>query len=113
MKVYNKKDFLKLPEGSVFCKGCKWCFENLSIKGKSFDSDFLYVDLCNIDAFDTAQWVDRLEDSLKNGTSYQINNDTSRDGLFQEEAIFLVFEKKDLEYLIKVLNISINSLMPL
>lgn len=108
MRIYNRKDFLNLPGGTIFCKGTKWCFDNISIKGHSWDNDFLYVDLCNIDANDTGQWVDRLEDSLKNGTSYLINNNTARDGMFEEEGIFLVYEKKDLEFLMDVMKIAIR-----
>lgn len=108
MRVYNRKGFLQLPDGTIFCKGTRWCFDNLSIKGHSWEDDFLYVDLCNIDANESGQWVDRLEDSLSNGTSYPINNQAARDGLFDEDAIFLVFEEKDLEFLIDVMKISIK-----
>lgn len=106
MKIYNRKKFLKLPNGTIFCKGTKWCFDNLSIKGHSWENEFLYIDLCNIDANDTGQWVDRLEDSLENCTSYPINNNIARDGLFEEEGIFLVFEEKDLIFLIDVMKIA-------
>lgn len=112
MKIYNRKDFLKLPDGTIFCKGTKWCFDNLSIKGHSWDNDFLYVDLCNIDAQDTGQWVDRLEESLKNGASFLINNNAARDGMFDEEGVFLVYEKKDLEFLIDIMKVSIKSVTP-
>lgn len=112
MKVVNRKDFLKLPDGTIFCKGTKWCFDNISVKGHSWENDFLYVDLCNIDANDTGQWVDRLEESLAIGTSYPINNQAARDGMFDEEGIFLVFEKEDLKFLIDVFKISINSVTP-
>lgn len=99
MKVYNKKEFLKLPTGIIFCKGVQWAWDDLSIKGESWDKDFLYIDLCNIDAHDTNEWCDRLEDSLKNGCSYPINKTTSRDGCFDPDDIFLVFEKEDLQFM--------------
>lgn len=108
MRIYNRKNFLKLPDGTIFCKGARWCFDNLSIKGQSGDNDFFYVDLCNINADETGQLVDRLEDSLENGNSYTINNQTMRDGTFDEESIFLVYEKKDLELLIDIMKISLN-----
>lgn len=108
MKIVNRKDFLQLPAGTIFCKGVKWCFDNLSVKGHSWENDFLYVDLCNIDATDSGQWVDRLEDSLRNGTSYPINNNAARDGIFDEDAIFLIFEEKDLNFLIDVMKIAIK-----
>lgn len=112
MKIVNRKDFLLLADGTIFCKGTKWCFDNLSIKGHSWESDFLYVDLCNIDANDTEQWVDRLEDSLSNGTSYPINNQAARDGMFDETDLFLIFEEKDLEFLIEIMKIALKSVTP-
>ncbi len=111
MRIYNRKDFLKLPDGTLFCQGRKWCFDNLSIKGHSWDDDFLYVDLCIIDCNDSGQLIDRLEDSLENGTSYPINNMTARDGLFEEESVFLVLEKEDLEFMIDIMKISIKSII--
>lgn len=110
MKIVNRKDFLQLPKGIIFCKGTKWCFDTLSIKGDSWGNDFLYVDLCNIDSNCTDQWVSRLEDSLSNGTSYPINNDTQRDGMFDEESVFLIFEEKDLQFMIGVMRVSIEKL---
>ncbi len=109
MRVYNSLEFLKLPVGTFFCKGVKWCFDNLSIKGCTSDSHFRYVDLCNIDSFDSRQWVDRLEDSLKNGTSFPINKDTSLDSCIDKESVFLVFEEKDLEFLRRIMKNSINN----
>jgi len=103
MRVYNRKDFLKLPNGIIFCKGVKWCFDTMKIKCQSLNhceyDDFVYMDLCNIDSEDTGSWVDKLEDSLLNGTSYPININTEGDGLFEKDSIFLVFEKEDLQYL--------------
>ncbi len=110
MKIYNRKDFLNLPLGIIFCKGIKWCFDSLCMKGDSCGNDFYYVDQCCIDANNGGELVDRLEDSLINGTSYIINHNSARDGLFNEEDIFLVYEKEDLEFLINVLKVSISKI---
>jgi len=107
MRIYNRKEFLKLPNGTIFCKGTKWCFDNISVKDDSWENDFLYVYLCDIEANNSDQLIDRLEDSLSNGTSYPITNHTLRDGMFDEDAIFLVFEEKDLEFLINIMKASI------
>ena len=108
MRVYNKKDFLDLPEGTIFCMGVKWAFDNLSIKGESWkeSSDFFYTDLCWIESEGSHEHFDFLEDSLKNGISYGINKSTSRDGMFDDNDVFLVFEKEDLEYLIHICKIA-------
>ena len=101
MKVYNRQEFLKLPSGTIFCKGAKWFFGTICIKGHSseLENDICYLDLCNIESDNSDQRVDRLEDSLINGNSYEINNSYGRDTFFDDDDLFLVFEKKDLEFL--------------
>jgi hypothetical protein len=102
MKIYNKKDFLKLPPGSFFAKGIKWVMDGFCIKGDTIsDCDFYYLNLVNIDAFNTEQLFDRYEEMLTNGISYPINEDGERDGTNNDEEIFLVFERKDLEVIVK------------
>lgn len=103
MRVYNRKDFIAMPEGTVFCKGTKWNFGNLCIKGYSFQNDFLYVNFCDIDSEDSEQRIEFLEDSLKNGTTYEMSNQAERDGCFNEDDLFLVFRNHDLEFLAKVI----------
>ena len=110
MKVYNRNEFLQLPEGTIFCKGGIWVFENMCIKRQTYGNDFSYVDLCNIDSYDTEDWINRLENSLNKGISYPINKNTSRDGSFNELDLFMVFEEEDLEFLVKIMKDSINVL---
>jgi hypothetical protein len=101
MKVYNKEDFLRLPQGTIFSQGDKWCFQGLSVKGVTLDSyDFCYTEMIDISSSGSDQWVDRLEDSLKNGTSYEINRHSQRDGLFDPTSVYLVFEIDDLKEII-------------
>lgn len=110
MRVYSKKDFLSLPEGTIFCNGVKWAFDSLRVKGESFNnfSDFLYTDLCWIESEGSHECFDFLEDSLKNGTSYEMNKSTARDGIFYDEDVFLVFEKADLEHLMNSFKIAMG-----
>ncbi len=101
MRIYNRKDFLSLPAGTFFCKGVEWCFAEMNIKGKSWSNDkyndFFYTRIHDIDAFSSEELFDRYDEMLKTGKSYQINQTEQRDGLFEEESIYLVFEKDDLE----------------
>ncbi len=110
MIVYSKKDFLTLPKGTIFCKGVQWTFDNLSVKGESFNnfSDFLCTDLCWIESEGSHECFEFLEDSLKNGTSYEMNKSNARDGTFDSNEIFLVFEKADLEHLIHFCKIAME-----
>jgi|APCry1669192647_1035423.scaffolds.fasta_scaffold70135_1 hypothetical protein len=96
MKIYNKKDFLSLSPGTFFCEGVRWSFNNFYIKGDSLENDFYYMDLLNIDSFDSKQSCERMELMLEKGESFPINNSENRNGTFNDSSIFLVFEKEDL-----------------
>ena len=97
MKVLNRQDFMKMPEGTIFAKGKRWYFEQLSFKAGTMSDDFVCLDLCNVDNDSFEQLIDRLEEMLSKGTSYPFDNTGfSRDGCFDEDDLFLVFEKDDL-----------------
>lgn len=113
MKIYNRKDFLELPEGTFFAKGCQWVIEGFCIKGetwKSEFSDFLYHDLVSIEYHDSIQHFDRLEEMLEKGVSYPINDSISRDGSFNGEDVFLVFERQDLLEIKKLIDLSLRAM---
>lgn len=110
MRVYDRKGFLALPEGVLFCKGQPWAFDTLMVKGETLPTnDFTYLDLCSIEAFDTGEWTERLENSLQNGTSYPMEGAYGRDGTFSETDVFLVFEPNDLRKLIAFAEAAINA----
>jgi len=96
MKVYNRKEFLTLPAGTIYCKGKEWYFNEFCIKAQSWENDWVYLGMCWPDGKDSGECFDRLEDSLLNGTSYPCNSSYGRDGSFDDKDLFLVFEKDDL-----------------
>lgn len=98
MKIYKRDEFLKLPEGTVFHKAQEdsYCFGTLSFKGQSLEYDFYCLDTGWIDGEDSTECFDRLEEMITNKASYPMQCCESRDGLFEENAIFLVYEKDDL-----------------
>ncbi len=108
MKIYNKKDFLNLPPGTFFSKGVQWSMNGLYVKGETWGNDFIFVDLIMIDAESSDILFDRYEEMLKNGKSYAINQDAMRDGSFDDEEVFLVFEKEDLKRIKELIEITIN-----
>lgn len=103
MKVYNRADFLTLPEGVIFCSGPQWAFGNLRVKGESLlrSNDFVCLELQWIDSRDSGEAVDRLDAMLQAGASYPMNGDYGRDGCFADEEVFLVWERADLERLMQ------------
>lgn len=104
MKIYNRQAFLKLPPGVIFAKGQRWSFDSLMVKGESLNvdvqgliGDFTFRDLVWIDrGKNDAEQFDHLESMKREGASYPVNKDYIRDGYFDEEEIFLVYEREDL-----------------
>lgn len=102
MKIVNLKKFRALPNGTVFSKYEPCVFRGLMIKVDICDSDFFYQNLiCEIGANDTYDFFDKCNDKMEQGESVDIYFDcTERDGLYDEDQLFAVYEKKDLDGLI-------------
>ena len=97
MKIVDKKTFLTLPEGTFFCKGYRWVFYDICIKGETLSEiDFYYKSLCTMQSNNSEDYVDHLENSLSEGISYSINHSEMRDGTYDLNDLFLIFEKNDL-----------------
>lgn len=105
MKILNRKDFLKMPEGTFFSSGSEWVIDGFMIKKSTiFDNfgngiDFFYQSLNCIHASNSEELFESLELSLKEGKSFFINNCDMREGLFDDDIRYLIYEKKDLEYI--------------
>ena len=100
MRVLHRKAFLRLPPGALYCKGEPHGlgFGNLQVKGESLTRDWIYLDPCRIVAADPDQLEDRLREMLTHNASYPLDESfaASRDAMYDEDAIFLVFERADL-----------------
>lgn len=99
MKIINRKEFLKIPSGTVYCKGKRWYWEQMAIKQESLENDWFYLELDQIPCSDSKEWVDNQERMLDTGESMPIQITEARDGFFDDEEIFLVYEKDDIELL--------------
>lgn len=99
MRVFSRADFLKMPAGTIYAKGVRWAFGGLNIKGESLGTDWLALDPCWVSARDGGEAIDRLEEMLETSASHPGADAFSRDGYFEADAIFLVFERADLEAL--------------
>lgn len=101
MKVVDRKAFLALPEGTIYCKGVQWDFHSLCVKGETWGSDWTYWCPEWIDANDSSEAMNRLDEMLATGASYPMDDAYGRDGCFEEDAVFLIFEPDDLRRLSK------------
>lgn len=98
MRILDRAEFLKQPAGIFYAKGRPWAFDTLCIKGETTKSgnDWLYLNPCWVAAKDSNEAFDRLETMLSGGTSFPGDDAYGRDGMFDVDAIFLVFELADL-----------------
>lgn len=99
MRIYRRAEFLALPPGTIYAKGKPWFFESLSIKGDTWTNDWLQLSPMWIEAHDDGEQVERLNAMLEEGASFPMQESYGRDGCFDDEEIFLVPEKADLEKL--------------
>lgn len=96
MRVVDRKTFLALPAGTIYCKGVRYLFDGTRIKGESLTNDWFYLDMAwpSASSFDEATTA--IYQSLRSGNSFPCQDLLERDGLFDDDAVFLIFERDDL-----------------
>jgi hypothetical protein len=107
MKIVDRKTFLKMPEGTVYAKiPTQWIVEDLCVKYESTDyNDWYYMSFNWVDANDSGEAVDRLDEMFADPTkSYPVENSIARDGLFDEDDHFLIYEADDIKHIVEQLN---------
>ncbi len=113
MKIVDRKTFLAMPAGTLFSKYEPEVFGELCIKDESMPeiNDFIYQEIVNsIKCNGSFDMHLILNDAEKKGTSFQLDFDcTSRDGLFDSDQLFAVWEQNDVKALIDRLQEALNS----
>ena len=103
MKIVNRKTFLSLPADTLFSKFDPCVFGDLCIKGNSIgDTDFVYQSITDaIACNDSGEFVDKLLVAQASGESVGMDFDCQgRDGMFDAEQLFAVWEPADVAALI-------------
>jgi hypothetical protein len=105
MKIVDRKTFLAMPAGTLFAKWEPNFFRELTIKDATVgDNDFIYQDLIPwfVDTTDCTHHDDQLMATRIGASSppLDLEEGTSRDGFFDADQLFAVFEQSDVEALI-------------
>lgn len=103
MRIVDRKTFLTLPAGTVYAKFSPHMFSETCIKDDTIrDIDWYYVGLDTpVDADSTETWSDTLFRAMKTGENVALDFDTvSRDGLFDADQLFAVWDHADVSQLI-------------
>lgn len=104
MKIVNRKQFLALPEGVIYAKFQPCVFGDIAVKYDSIDNDWYYRDLLEVDAEDSGEWADMLLEGMEKDISLPLDFEcVSRDGFYDDDQLFTVFEKQDVISLIESL----------
>jgi hypothetical protein len=107
VKIISRAEFMKLPPGTIFAKGKMAYFETPCVKGDTlfdFDgkpTDFNDTQLVAFENRTSEEFFDRFEEMVATGKSYPMNDDYGRDGCFDDQDLFLIYEPADLERLIE------------
>ena len=107
MKIVNLETFRELPNGTLFMKYEPCNFGDLRVKVETLDSDFLFDSITNeIEASGSNELFDKLFAAEKDSTlSLEMDFDaTARDGMFEKDQLFAVYEIADVCGLIDRLN---------
>lgn len=103
MRFVNRQTFLALPAGTVFSKYRPKCFQEMQIKAETCGSN----DFWSTRVGDALAWggtdefieiTDRAEAGESVAMDFYIQD---RDGLYDADQIFAVFERADVEALIE------------
>lgn len=111
MRIVNRQEFLAMPAGTVFYKYEPCVFEDLQIKAESIgDIDFFYQEITSaIECNDSGEFFDLLNKAKEDGISLPMDFYCgSRDGLFDQDQLFAVFEPDDVRGLIERLETALK-----
>lgn len=106
MKIVNAKKFLAMPPNTLFSKYEPCCFDDIQIKQETCGTnDFLVQEISSAIRHDNSnKFNEILEKAEITHESIDMDFDiTGRDGCFDDDQLFAVWENKDIDQLIEKL----------
>jgi len=107
MRVVGFAEFLTLPIGTIYAKYAPAYTEEFGIKGDSLEGDFIHQTLDPIDnmersggSSDSCMMLVAMESDSSVSEPLAFNV-MGRDGCFDDDQLFVVFERQDHERLIE------------
>lgn len=113
MKLVNRQELLQMPKGTVFAKKDETFMQTIPIMilGDCFENDFTYIDLSSFyyggSSEDSCNAYFYLEDEL--GQSLEMELAELRDGLFQDDEMYYILSKNEVQQIIDALTKSLKS----
>lgn len=109
MKIVDRKTFLSLPPGTIYCDYEPYIFRMWARKGETiwhdWPHDFFLSDLVSVHCQGSDDLMDKLDDAQINGTSLELCEDSySRDGCFNGDQLYAILEPDDIKCVISLLS---------
>lgn len=105
MRIINLSEFKNLPQGTIYSGYEPQAFKGLFVKGAVGDYDYFEESLIgNIDCCSSTEFFELLDLAEITGASLKLDFDCfGRNGLFNNDQLYAVYEIADLKGLIKIL----------
>lgn len=106
MRIVSREELLTLPAGLLIAELDQYgnASEFRIFGGKYADNDFLIRTITDPQADSGDDSYNKRKDMRVNGTSYPVNEDYGREGLFEEDQHFLIYEPADIASIMRELN---------
>jgi hypothetical protein len=109
MRIVDRKAFLSLPPNTLYCKySSLGSYGDVCIKtGVSGRNDWYYSELTGwvVGVENSQEYFNTMQLAEKEGKEFRFDlNIEARDGLYEEDEMFAVFDKEDISRMINKLN---------
>lgn len=108
MKILTRKEFLKTPRNTLFSYYEPCNFRELNVKtsdGNDYENDFVYFSLiAEFDIKNSEEFSEKCQRMELGESIPQSFEETTREGMFEDEQLFLVYEKEDIKGMISTLS---------
>ena len=94
-KIINRTDFLKMPANTIYREYKPCIMGDLEIKGDSLENDFWVQRLDDTNTDDVEEMIKMLDSGV---VEFDLECE-SRDAMFNDDQLYLVYERKDVEQL--------------
>ena len=94
-KIINRKEFLAMPANTLYREYKPCIMGDLEIKGDSLENDFWVQRLDDTNTDDVEEMIKMLDSGV---VEFDLDCE-SRDAMFNDDQLYLVYERKDVEQL--------------
>jgi len=106
MRIVSRSIFVTMPPPVAYQKmKVGYVFEGLAVKTDTCGpNDWWYLSFDGIESHDTGEWVDRMRKMCEDNTAhYPMERSVSRDGMFDDSEMFMVYDREDIASIIEAL----------